>query len=63
MSAQIYYLRDYHVKKLEREVAELMGQVLEIAQEGGPIVTGATPDPDPWAGKHCPGGIDDLNLA
>jgi hypothetical protein len=56
---EVVLLRDYHLKKLEREAAAVLGQVInyaEIAKQGGPAVVGS----DPWAGKHFANGIDDM---
>ncbi len=64
MSAVIYQIRDYHLRRMEQKAAEILRQALDyqqVARDGGPIVEGAAPC-DPWAGKHCPGGIDDLGV-
>lgn len=56
-------IHDYHLKRerksLERQAAKIMS-LIEFAREGGPVVEGAVPCADPWAGRHLPGGVDDL---
>jgi hypothetical protein len=53
----LVHLRDFHLRRAEQKLAEdgkrILGQVV-------PMVAGAEPVGDPWAGRHCPGGIDDL---
>lgn len=61
LMGDVVKIRDYHLKRMERDAAKVLGEVLplvEFAKTGGPIVAGS----DPWAGRHYPGGIDDLPL-
>lgn len=59
MTAKVIQIRDYHLRKLEREASEILSQVVDINKDGSFVVE-AVPVSDPWAGRHCPGGIDDL---
>lgn len=54
---EVVQLRDYHLRRLEREAASVLGQVLpliEFAKQGGPVVADSAPC------EFWPGGIDDL---
>jgi hypothetical protein len=55
---ELVYLRDFHLKRVERAAEELKGQLFAFAKEGEPVVVNA----DPWAGRHVPEGIDGLDL-
>jgi len=52
----VVQLRDYHLKKLERDAADLAGKLVQFAKQGAPIVEGA----DPYQGALCPEGIEGL---
>lgn len=76
---EVVRIHDYHLRRLEREASDVLGQVLplaEFAKQGGPVVDGAVamtntpmgPMPmagvgDPWAGCHCPDGVVGLPAA
>jgi hypothetical protein len=43
---EVVLLRDYHLKRMERDAAEVLGRVLpltEFAKQGGPVVQGSEP--------------------
>jgi hypothetical protein len=55
----VVQLRDYHLKRLEQKATDVLAEVLplaDFAKHGGPIIANV----DPWAGCHCPDGVDGL---
>lgn len=56
---EVVQLRDFHLKRMERDAAKVLGEVLplvEFAKTGGPIVKDSAPC------EYWPGGIDDMDL-
>jgi len=54
-TAEVYNIRDYQLKRMERHAAEILNRALN--PDGGKDAVSQT---DPWAGKHVPDGIDGL---
>lgn len=53
-------IHDYHLRRMTQDAAKIAGELVKFAKDGGPVVEGSAPCVDPWAGRHCPNGIEDL---